>query len=212
MGITIFEIYDKDQKNVTNKYIGLGVDQKQAISYLRKELQYEKSKVQKLTIEVEELSDALNPNRRRKQSLSITSAIYPFPNNYQYNYELDDGADDEKHCKSPSPAAENNEKAQEDVCNAKFERWLCDTVKLGQYLDAFRKSECNDVRMIEFFEEDAIEKEVGITKLFHRKLIMKKALEFKQAQSAFVALLDGHRETKAFKERLEDQGIVTLNE
>jgi len=91
-------------------------------------------------------------------------------------------------------------------------RWLCDTVKLGQYLDAFRKNECNDIRMIEFFEEDAIEKEVGITKLFHRKLIMKKALEFKQAQTAFVALLDGNRETKVFKERLEDQGIMTLNE
>merc|ERR550539_1736435 len=49
--ITIFEIYDKDQKNVTNKYIGLGVDQKQTISFLRKELQFEKEKVQKLTID-----------------------------------------------------------------------------------------------------------------------------------------------------------------
>merc|ERR1719445_371798 len=113
--ITIFEIYDKDQKNVTNKYIGLGVYQKQTISFLRKELQFEKEKVQKLTIEVDELSEALEP--QRKQSMSITSAIYPFPNNYQYGYE-DDGVDDEKHCKSPSPSIESKAKNEsEDVCN-----------------------------------------------------------------------------------------------
>jgi len=207
--ITIFEIYDKDQKNVTNKYIGLGVDQKQTISFLRKEVQFQKDKVQKLMIKMDDMSDTINPHRRH--SMSITSAIYPFPNNYAYNYD-DDGADDEKNCKSPSAEEAIVKKENEHVCNEKFERWLCDTVKLGQYLGAFRQSECNDVRMIEFFEEDAIEKEVGITKLFHRKLIMKKALEFTKAQSEFAALLDGHRETKVFKERLEDQGIVTLNE
>jgi len=201
--ITIFEIYDKDQKNVTNKYIGLGVDQKQTISFLRKELQNEKDKVQKLTIEIDEL----NP-KSRKQSLSISNAIYPFPNNYQYNYE-DSGVDDEKHCKTPESITKSED---EDVCNAKFERWLCDTVKLGQYLSAFRKSECNDVRMIEFFEEEAVENEIGITKLFHRKLLMKKANEFKQAQYAFSVLLDENKETKVYKERLESQGIVTLNE
>jgi hypothetical protein len=206
--ITIFEIYDKDQKNVTNKYIGLGVDQKQTISYLRKEVQFQKDQVQKLMIRMDDMKAPL----QRKQSLSITSAIYPFPNNYAYNYD-DDGADDEKNnYKSPSVDESVMKKEDEHVCNEKFERWLCDTVKLGQYLSAFRKNECNDVRMIEFFEEDAIEKEMGITKLFHRKLIMKKANEFKKAQSAFVSLLDGNNEIAVFKERLEDQGIVTLNE
>jgi len=189
--------------NVTNKYIGLGVDQKQTISFLRKELQHEKEKVQKLTIEIDEL----NP-KSRKQSFSISNAIYPFPNNYEYNYD-DDGVDDEKYCKTPES---QNKSEDEDICNVKFEQWLCDTVKLGQYLSAFRKSECNDIRMIEFFEEAAIEKEIGIKKLFHRKLIMKKANEFKKAQHAFSVLLDENKETKVYKERLESQGIVTLNE
>merc|ERR1719330_11615 len=53
--ITIFEIYDKDQKNVTNKYIGLGVDQKQTISYLRKEVQFQKDQVQKLMIQMDDM-------------------------------------------------------------------------------------------------------------------------------------------------------------
>jgi len=66
--------------------------------------------------------------------------------------------------------------------------------------------------MIEFFEEDAIEKEIGITKLFHRKLIMKKAREFKVAQNAFSKMLAENAEMQMFKERLESQGIVTLNE
>merc|ERR1719245_94805 len=143
--------------------------------------------------------------------MSIASAIYPFPNNYAYNYD-DDGADDEKNCKSPSAEAANAKKENEHVCNEKFERWLCDTVKLGQYLGAFRKSECNDIRMIEFFEEEAIEKEIGIKKLFHRKLLMKKANEFKAAQNAFSDLLAASTETQMFKERLERQGIVTLSE
>ena len=52
--VTIFEIYDQDGNNVTNKYIGLGIDSKQTITYLRKELQQEKQKVQQLTIEVDE--------------------------------------------------------------------------------------------------------------------------------------------------------------
>merc|ERR1712228_441346 len=114
---------------------------------------------------------------------------------------------------SPSPSIESKAKNEsEDVCNVKFERWLCDTVKLGQYLSAFRKSECNDIRMIEFFEEDAIKNEIGISKLFHRKLIMKKAKEFKMAQNAFSKMLAENAEMQMFKEPLESQGIVTLEE
>merc|ERR1712062_956631 len=121
----------------------------------------------------------------------------------------------------PLPALPSeNEKvsvvAAMDPCRVRFEKWLCETVKLAQYLPLFRASECDDVRMIEFFEETALEKEIGVARTFHRKLILKKATEFKAAQSALSRVLEGEEaEAKALRkhrEVFEDQGIVSLND
>merc|ERR1719273_1168467 len=70
---------------------------------------------------------------------------------------------------------ENVESAALSVYQRKFAEWLCSSVKLGQYLSLFRKNECDDVRMIEFFEERVLESELGIKRTFHRKLILKKS-------------------------------------
>jgi len=115
----------------------------------------------------------------------------------------------------PLPALPT-EKEVLDPCRVRFEKWLCETVKLAQYLPLFRASECDDVRMIEFFEEAALEKEIGVARTFHRKLILKKATEFKAAQSALQKVLEGEEaEAKALrkhKDVFEDQGIVSLND
>merc|ERR1719412_1439817 len=115
----------------------------------------------------------------------------------------------------PLPALPTEKKVL-DPCRVRFEKWLCETVKLAQYLPLFRASECDDVRMIEFFEEAALEKEIGVARTFHRKLILKKATEFKAAQSALQKVLEGEEaEAKALrkhKDVFEDQGIVSLND
>lgn len=116
----------------------------------------------------------------------------------------------------PAPRSGPKEKEATEPCRLRFERWLCDTVKLGQYLHLFRASECDDVRMIEFFEEDALEKEIGVARTFHRKLILKKATEFKAAQSALSRALEADApEAKALckhKDALEEHGIVSLRD
>jgi len=99
-----------------------------------------------------------------------------------------------------------------DIFKIKFKRWLCDTVKLGQYLELFEKNECDDVRMIEFFEEKVLEKELGIKRTFHRKLIMKKAKEHTAAMREFEALLEQDHHTKPFRESLEMHGIMNTKD
>merc|ERR1719319_2127347 len=70
--------------------------------------------------------------------------------------------------------------------------------------------------MIEFFEEAALAKEIGVARTFHRKLILKKATEFKAAQSELCRVLEGEEvEAKALRkvrDALEDQGIVSLGD
>eukprot|EP01084_Bolivina_argentea_P161367 280921_1 len=58
-------------------------------------------------------------------------------------------------------------------CKLKFEHWLCNVVKLGQYLKLFKQKEYNDVTLIEFFDQDTLN-EIGIENKLHRKLIIKR--------------------------------------
>lgn len=209
--IQIFEIYDKDGNNVTNRYIGLGIDSKQTITYLRKELQYEKAKVQRLTIELDELYQKVH----KYHPLGDTSV-----------YDEDD--DDEKsisipikHSKPPqmiSYSTQLNERGitgitqsnNRDICNIKFEEWLIDIVKLEQYLPNFIKAECNDVRMIEFFDEECLEKDMKIKTKIHRRLIMKKATEFRMAQDDFVN--NKLKKNIEIKQILEQNGILSMKD
>ena len=215
---------------------GLGIDSKQTICYLRKELQSEKKKVQQLTIQVDDLKDrqqrmsSMRQSRMHSANSSVMSLYEEYPAMlegihglhglhglqgvrgrpampmtmpvYNDNYVM--MMDDEK---SQSLRADEPQKG--DACREKFERWLGETVKLGQYLSLLRKSECDDVRMIEFFEDEALEKEIGIERTFHRKLILKKAREFKAAQSE----LGRHLKLKPqHKESLEVHGILSAKD
>lgn len=286
--VTIFEIYDQEGRNVTNKYIGLGIDAKQTITYLRKELLTEKEKVQRLTIELDErvsnsthhalpislpqpiqhqfalqqqqqqqhyhscfsspsqvsqtsqgmrspsqMSMGHYPHHARQQPMpmpaltmnmsNMTGTINGMGNMSRYRPH---DIDDEKSLTFTSPNSPmlpplpldqpKGVVAVVDPCRVRFEKWLCETVKLGQYLHLFRASECDDVRMIEFFEEAALEKEIGVAKTFHRKLILKKATEFKAAQSALSRVFEVDapeaKTLKRHRDALEDNGIVSLTD
>ena len=273
--VSIFEIYDQDGHNVTNKYIGLGIDAKQTITYLRKALLSEKQKVQRLTIEVDEFKRhqtpphhplplplphhplsqhphqhqmAMRQHQHHHSCFSSPSQSQSMPmGHFMPLHALNSPAqhvsgmyrhhdiDDEKSLTFtspnspalpplpalPAPQGKGQAQAQaqaqaEDPCRLRFRRWLCETVKLGQYLERFRASECDDVRMIEFFEEAALEKEIGVARTFHRKLILKKASDFKAAQGALTRLLDADApEAKALrkhKDALEQHGILSLHD
>lgn len=226
--IQIFEIYDKDQQNVTNKYIGLGIDSKQTICYLRKELEAEKRKVQELMIEVDEL---------RKPSISEQSVTMSHCNllmlEHNYSHSMHD-MDDEKKMDDISisyksynsninhhhfnnnhqnkPYINSPRLLHEDICKIKFEDWLCNVVKLGQYLNLFKEKEYNDIRMIEFFDEDAVENDIGIKKKLHRKLVMKKAKEFRDLQMDFSVIFEKNIQLKIHKDVLEQHGILNLKD
>jgi len=245
--IQIFEIYDKDGNNVTNKYIGLGIDSKQTIAYLRKELQFEKAKVQRLTIEVDELSHRLlrgnyysdhdeedddddedNMDEEEESMRTLhehdghvtTNSCLTLHTQCSSNVTV---VDDDEHktkdlsMKQYSPKGLSMHGShKEDVCKCKFEHWLKSTVKLAQYLPSFKKAECNDIRMVEFFDEGCLETDIGIKSAIHRKLIMKKANEFRVAQERFVSVLGTFNQQTLFgcdlKEMMEEKGILRMKE
>ena len=104
----------------------------------------------------------------------------------------------------------NEEKKEEaDVCRLKFRVWLCEVVKMKQYLSKFEDNECDDVRMIEFLEEDTLHNDIGVSNKLHRKLILKQVGYFKQLQAEFDAWLDG-KQLRQYKQELEANGILTM--
>lgn len=223
--IQIFEIYDKDGKNVTNKYIGLGIDSKQTITYLRKELQYEKAKVQRLTIEVDELyhkmsgghsnhsyTDLYDDDEDDEKSISIPqnslSLSYKGPSIQIGSIQ---GIDYPQHSQNLPLQLKQRESVQiKDFCKIKFESWLSEIVKLEQYLANFKDAECNDVRMIEFFDEEDLENVIQIKNKIHRRLIMKKSTEFKMAQDDFVN--NKLNKNIEIKQLLEQYGILSIKD
>eukprot|EP01083_Nonionella_stella_P219881 787167_1 len=93
----------------------------------------------------------------------------------------------------------------------KFKQWLFDTVKLKQYLKHFKQNEANDVRMIEFFDEDSLTQDIGIKNRLHCKLVLKKAMQFKQSQMKFNQMLDDKQLNK-YKDVFEARGILRLQD
>ena len=223
--IKIFEIYDKDGNNVTNEYIGLGIDSKQTITYLRKELQYEKAKVQRLTIEVDKLYHEMNSksyssnnhisnNHNDKKPTPIPQhslSSHTHPHSHKVIYPP---IPSHSHHVSVS-VSESQLKARHncmirDICKIKFESWLIEIVGLEQYLINFKETECNDVRMIEFFDDECLENEIGIKTTLHRRLIMKKANEFKMSQDDF--LNNKLNKNIEIKQLLEHYGILSMKD
>ena len=97
-----------------------------------------------------------------------------------------------------------------EKCKFKFEQWLCNVVKLRQYLELFKTKQYNDITMIEFFDEDILQIEIGIENKLHRKLIMKRVDEFKGSLMEFDEFLEINKELKYYKQRLIAYGIVTV--
>ena len=87
---------------------------------------------------------------------------------------------------------------------------MIDIVKLEQYLSNFKDAECDDVRMIEFFDEECLENDIGIKTKIHRRLIMKKATEFRMAQDDFVN--NKLNKNIEIKQLLEQYGILSMKD
>eukprot|EP01083_Nonionella_stella_P175625 612132_1 len=111
-------------------------------------------------------------------------------------------------------AKENKDDSDSDdeKCRTKFKEWLSKVVKLRQYLPNFEENECDDIRLIEFFEEEVLKNEIGINKTFHRKLLMKEANEFKRDQAIFSEVLVNNKELERNKQIFQANGILTLRD
>eukprot|EP01083_Nonionella_stella_P004770 13907_1 len=109
------------------------------------------------------------------------------------------------------------EKKEEDVgveekCKVSFKRWLHEIVNLGRYFELFEKNQSDDIRYIEFFDEDTIKNEIGIKHVIHSKFIMKKINEFKKKQMAFNVVLETHPDMRSYKTQFEVNGILTMEQ
>eukprot|EP01084_Bolivina_argentea_P004113 7785_1 len=105
-----------------------------------------------------------------------------------------------------------NNMLKNEICKLKFKNWLKNSVKLNQYLINFEQHECADIRMIEFLDEDTINNDIGIKHKLHRKLILKKAKQFKYLQIEFFSMLENNKELSKYKLRFEENGIITFDD
>ena len=99
-----------------------------------------------------------------------------------------------------------------EIFKIKFKHWLFDTVKLKQYLSNFEKNECNDIRMIEFLDENTIRKDIGIKNKLHVKLILKQVTQFKQLQTALSERLKSNDILKQYESVFNSNGILTYRD
>ena len=140
-----------------------------------------------------EIEDA-NPQPRKKRKDADQAERLQMLETQNTDDNKDDGADNE------------------EAIKLKFESWLCETVKLGRYLAKFQENECDDVRMIEFLDEETLRNDLDIGNRIHRKLILKKVVDFKRMQAKFNSVLDGDKRLEQYKELLEENGILTMKQ
>eukprot|EP01083_Nonionella_stella_P069305 184683_1 len=168
------------------------IEQKQLESVnvqLMKDVNALKEQIQSIRAEYESCFDVLSNEMKQVKQIYLSKT-----------QELDDQKED------------NNTAADESMCALRFEHWLCSVVQLPQYLTLFQQNECNDVRMIEFLDEDTIKNEVGISKMIHCKLIAKAVGEYRQLQTDFSGILDSTKRLKQYKQELAARGIITWND
>eukprot|EP01084_Bolivina_argentea_P204502 349240_1 len=122
----------------------------------------------------------------------------------------------EKHENVKLQQKSNDQKKDADNqnrCQIKFEQWLIDIVKLPQYLQLFEGNEYNDIRLIEFFDRETIENEIGIKKKLHCKLLLKMSNQFRSSQIAFnQRVYDKYKQLREYKPMFEGHGILTAQD
>ena len=100
----------------------------------------------------------------------------------------------------------------DDPCKIKFNDWLCNIVKLKQYLSVFETYSYDNITMIEFLNKEIIEKELNISSSIHCDLILKRVKEFKIMMKQFDEILMKNDNLYSYKQQLIQHGIITLNE
>ena len=98
-----------------------------------------------------------------------------------------------------------------EQCCIRFEKWLKDTVKLGQYIMKFRKAEYNDIRLVQGFDDEILRNEVGIYKSLHIKLILSEAQRFMIKANEFLKWLNLN-DLSLYQDKLRYHGICTMDD
>eukprot|EP01083_Nonionella_stella_P065757 172529_1 len=101
---------------------------------------------------------------------------------------------------------------EDEICKTKFKHWLLDTVKLKRYLTNFEGNEADDVRMIEFLDEQTVAQDIGIRNRLHCKLVLKKAAQFRESQMEFNQMIKNDPLLKEYKDVFEQRGILRLQD
>jgi len=77
---------------------------------------------------------------------------------------------------------------------------------LEKYFDAFKKCNTFSIADIEYFDEEFLEKDIGITHRFERKKLMGECMKLKQAIDEFRAIPIA----PVLREKLQKEGVITL--
>ena len=119
---------------------------------------------------------------------------------------LFEGKDDSEHDDDEKGLDEI--RMHETIFTKKFKHWLCDNVKLAQYLIKFELRQSNDIRAIKYMDDTDL-MNIGIENKFHRKIILEAIDIYKKLQQDFDELLDKHKVLRSFRGILKKKGILT---
>eukprot|EP01083_Nonionella_stella_P049495 131873_1 len=174
---------------------------------LQSEVSRLKANNERLKRENEELKRTMNAQMDKMKELQQTNMAMTQERNVQMD----------KLKKMEELMNKEEEKKEEDVaveekCKVSFKRWLHDVVNLGRYLELFEKNQSDDIRYVEFFDEDTIKNDIGIKHAIHCKFIMKKINEFKKEQMKFNSMLERNDEIRSYKTQFEVNGILTVEQ
>ena len=92
----------------------------------------------------------------------------------------------------------------------RFKIFIDERVQMPYLYELFSKQHYDDIRMIEYFDEDMLKNEIGIKNLIHRKLFLQQCNDLKYEIEQFRKWLVDRLQLRRYLPVFEANGLITM--
>ena len=111
----------------------------------------------------------------------------------------------------PSSERRHKESIECNPVSMRFKEFIDERVQMPYLYELFSAQHYDDIRMIEYFDEDMLKNEIGIKNLIHRKLFLQQCTDLKYEIEQFRKWLVDRLQLRRYLPVFEANGLITMS-
>merc|ERR1712176_1282065 len=111
----------------------------------------------------------------------------------------------------PSSERKHKDSIECNPVSMRFKTFIEDRIQMPYLYELFSKQHYDDIRMIEYFDEDMLKNEIGIKNVIHRKLFLQQCNDLKYEINQFRKWLVDRLQLRRYLTVFEANGLITMS-